>query len=117
MLVGQVFDVAMAIRARRRQLKLRQIEVAKAAKVGREWLVDLEHGKPSVELGLVMRTLETLGLELVVRATDAPPDWSVPLTAAAVLRTEALAEFRPPRRPGNARPAPPAPAAYRYEPE
>ena len=33
MLIGHTFDVAMAIRARRRQLRLRQIEVAKAAKV------------------------------------------------------------------------------------
>ena len=80
MLIQQPFDVAMAIRARRRQLKLRQIELAKEAKVGREWLVDLEHGKPTVELGLVLRTLETLGLEVAARrhrgaaALDRPAD-------------------------------------------
>ena len=117
MLINHTFDVALAIRARRRQLKLRQIEVAKAAKVGREWLVDLEHGKPSVELGLVMRTLETLGLELDVRAPDTPPAWSVPLTAAAVRRAEQLADYRPPGKPRKERPAPPAPEAYRCRPK
>lgn len=116
MLIQQPFDVAMAIRARRRQLKLRQLEVAKAARVGREWLVDLEHGKPTVELGLVMRTLETLGLEISLHATAAPPPWTVPLTDAARKRAEALAEYRPPR-PRVERPFPPAPKEYRYEPE
>ena len=91
MLIQQPFDVAMAIRARRRQLKLRQTELAKEAKVGREWLVDLEHGKPTVELGLVLRTLETLGLEVALAATAAPPPWTGPLTAAAAKRAEALA--------------------------
>ncbi len=116
MLIQQPFDVAMAIRARRRQLKLRQLELAKEAKVGREWLVDLEHGKPTVELGRVMRTLETLGLEISVRATEAPPPWTVPLTAAAAKRAEALAEYRPPK-PRKERPFPPAPKDYRYQPE
>ncbi len=116
MLIQYPFDVAMAVRARRRQLKLRQLEVAKEAKVGREWLVDLEHGKPTVELGLVMRLLETLGLEISLRATEAPPAWTVPLTAAAAKRAEALAEYRPPR-PRKERPWPKAPEEYRYRPE
>ena len=113
MLIGHTFDVAMAIRARRRQLKLRQIEVAKAAKVGREWLVDLEHGKPTVELGLVMQTLATLGLEINLRPTEAPPNWTVPLTAAASARAEASARYGSPGRTRKERPAPQAPEAYR----
>lgn len=116
MLVGHTFDLAMAIRARRRQLKLRQLEVAKQARVGREWLVALEHGKPTVELGLVLRTLEVLGLEIHLRDAVAPPDWTVPLTAAAAERATRLAEYRPPGRPAKKeRPAPPAPKAYRWE--
>ena len=113
MLIGHTFDVALAIRTRRRQLKLRQLEVAKAAKVGREWLVDLEHGKPTVELGLVMRTLETLGLEISLCPTDAPPAWTVPLTADAVARAEAAAQYRLPGRTRKERPSPPAPEGYR----
>ena len=117
MLISHTFDIALAVRVRRRQLKLRQLEVAKAARVGREWLVDLEHGKPTVELGLVMRTLETLGLEIHLRDT-APPAWTLPLTAAATARAARLAEYRPPGRPPKKeRPAPPAPKAYRWEGE
>ncbi len=115
MLIDQPFDVAMAIRARRRQLKLRQLELAKAAGVGREWLVDLEHGKPTVELGLVLRTLATLGLEINLRATNAPPAWSVPLTAAARQRAEQAARYHPPTKIRKERPAPPAPPAYRAD--
>lgn len=115
MLIAQPFDVAMAIRARRRQLKLRQVELAREARVGREWLVELEHGKPTVELGLVLRTLETLGLEVTVRAGATPPKWTLPLTADAERRAAALAEYRPPKGPRKERPSPPPPAAYRWE--
>ena len=115
MLIEHPFDVAMAIRARRRHLKLRQIEVARAANVGREWLVDLEHGKPTVELGLVMRTLSTLGLEVDLRATLKPPGWSVPLTAAATGRETADEAARRRDKPRRARPRPEAPEGYRLE--
>ena len=116
MLISHTFDLALAVRARRRQLKLRQLEVAVAARVGREWLVALEHGKPTVELGLVLRTLDTLGLEIHIRDGKAPPAWSVPLTAAATERAAHLGEYRPPGRPAKKeRPAPPAPKAYRWE--
>ena len=111
MLVDRPLDVALAVRARRGQLKLRQIEVAKAARVGREWLVDLERGKPTVELGLVMRTLETLGLRLSLRAGEAPPPWTVPLTAAAARRAEVAAEYRPPGKERKERQSPPPPEA------
>ena len=104
MLICHTFDVAMAIRARRRQLKLRQIEVAKAAKVGREWLVDLEHGKPTVELGLVMQTLTTLGLEINLGPTEGPrpgPCRSPPPPAPGPRRSPAT--VRPAKRGENAR--------------
>ncbi len=89
------FDVALAVRGRRRQLKLRQSEVARAAGVGREWLVDLEHGKPSVELGLVLRTLEVLGIEVDVLMLRRPPAWTVPLSAQAEVRRARRAATAP----------------------
>ena len=70
----------------------------------REWLVDLEHGKPTVELGLVMQTLTTLGLEINLRPTEAPPTWTVPLTAAAARGPRRPpATVRPAKRGENAR--------------
>ena len=102
MLVTHTFDLALAARGRRRQLKLRQIEVAQAAGVGREWLIDFEHGKPTLELGKVLRTLTTLGVEIQVHM-NRPPDWTVPLTAQATLRRQRLAALRPKSRPRKER--------------
>ena len=98
MRISHPFDLALAVRGRRKQLKLRQSEVARAAGVGREWLVDLEHGKPTVEVGKVLRTMEALGIELDVLMLARPPAWTVPLTAEAEARRLALAAHRPPRR-------------------
>ena len=89
--ISHPFDIALAVRGRRKQLRLRQSEVAQAANVGREWLCDLEHGKPTVEMGKVLRIFEALGLELDVTAPRRPPLWTMPLTMAANERRERLA--------------------------
>ena len=96
--IAHPFDIALAVRGRRKQLKLRQSEVAQAAGVGREWLVDLEHGKPTAEVGKVLRTFEALGIQLDVLMLRRPPAWTLPLTAEAEVRRERLRAHRPPRR-------------------
>ena len=93
--VTHSFDIALAVRGRRKQLKLRQSEVAQAAGVGREWLIDLEHGKPTAEVGKVLRTFEALGIECDVLMLARPPAWTLPLTAAALERRARLAVGRP----------------------
>ena len=50
-------DLGLAIRDRRRRLKLSQTELARKAGVGRQWVVAIEHGKSRAELGLVLLTL------------------------------------------------------------
>jgi len=62
-------DLASAVRGRRRDLGLSQSELAKKAGVSRKWISELEAGKSRVELGLVIRVLERLGLTLVVEGT------------------------------------------------
>lgn len=54
------------IRARRRELKLDQASLAVRVGVTRQWLIAVEKGKPTAELGLVLRTLAALGLSLDV---------------------------------------------------
>jgi HTH-type transcriptional regulator/antitoxin HipB len=97
MLVTHTFDLALAARGRRKQLKLRQAEVAQAAQVGREWLVDFEHGKPTLELAKVLRTLTTLGVQVHVEMARTP-DWTLPLTAQAIDRRARVAALRPKTR-------------------
>ena len=59
-------DLGLAIRDRRRKLRLSQTELARKAGVGRQWIVAIEHGKPRAELGLVLRTLAVLDLPLTI---------------------------------------------------
>jgi y4mF family transcriptional regulator len=53
-----------AIRSRRRQLRLRQDELADLAGVSERFVHSLENGKPSVQLDKVVAVLSALGLHL-----------------------------------------------------
>jgi transcriptional regulator with XRE-family HTH domain len=50
------------IRSRRKVLKMRQDQLALATGVGRRFLIDLEAGKPSCQLGRSLLVAEALGL-------------------------------------------------------
>jgi transcriptional regulator with XRE-family HTH domain len=50
------------IRSRRKALDLRQDQLALATGVGRRFLIDLEAGKPSCQLGRSLLVAEALGL-------------------------------------------------------
>ena len=52
---------------RRRALGLRQADLADLAGVSERFVRELEGGKPSVRLDLLVRALDVLGLELVLR--------------------------------------------------
>ena len=66
-------DLGLAIRDRRRKLKLSQTELARKAGVGRQWVVAMEYGKSRAELGLVLRTLSALDLPLTIDPGDLRP--------------------------------------------
>ena len=65
--IDSVGDLGRTVRDTRRQWQARQAETAGLAGVGVRFLSELENGKPSVRLGNVLRVLDMLGLELVVR--------------------------------------------------
>jgi transcriptional regulator with XRE-family HTH domain len=52
------------IRSRRKAMKMHQDQLALATGVGRRFLIDLEAGKPSCQLGLSLLVAQALGLEL-----------------------------------------------------
>lgn len=60
-------DLGAAIRQARKAMGLRQDELAAAAGVGLRFLVELERGKPSVQLGKVLQVMDALGLDLGVQ--------------------------------------------------
>lgn len=56
-------DIATTIKKERRALKLRQAELAAAAGVGVRFLIELEAGKPTAQLGKTLAVLNALGLD------------------------------------------------------
>jgi HTH-type transcriptional regulator/antitoxin HipB len=57
-------DLGAVIRDRRRKLGLDQKSLAAKVGVSRQWIVEVEKGKPRAEIGLVLRTVEALGIHL-----------------------------------------------------
>jgi transcriptional regulator with XRE-family HTH domain len=53
---------------------LRQDEFAAAAGVGLRFVVELERGKPTVQLGLVLAVLGAAGLDLQLVGSPSSPD-------------------------------------------
>lgn len=71
MLLRTPIDIGFAIRDHRRRLGLDQGELAKRVGASRKWLVEVEKGKPRAEIGLLLRTLDALGLRLSIAADGA----------------------------------------------
>ena len=59
-------DIGLTIRERRLELGLDQSELARRVGVSRQWLVAIEQGKAGAQLGLVLRTLRELELDVWV---------------------------------------------------
>jgi y4mF family transcriptional regulator len=65
-------DIATTVKAARRTLKLRQAELAAAAGVGVRFLIELEAGKPTVQLDKTLAVLNALGFDIaLVSRSDA----------------------------------------------
>lgn len=52
------------VRAQRKERRLTQLEVAELADVSDRFLRELEHGKPTAEIGKVIEVLAVLGYDL-----------------------------------------------------
>jgi y4mF family transcriptional regulator len=59
-------DLGQWVRRIRKDQGLRQDELAGAARVGVRFIVDLEAGKPTIQLGKALRVLEALGCGLAI---------------------------------------------------
>ena len=59
-------ELGALVRAVRREAGIDQVKAAGLAGVGTRFLGDVERGKPTLRLGLVLQVLERLGLELTI---------------------------------------------------
>jgi y4mF family transcriptional regulator len=58
--------LGQVVRRERKAQKLRQAELAAAAGVGIRFIVDLEAGKPTLQLQKVLHILATLGCDVTI---------------------------------------------------
>lgn len=63
-IVHSTADLGLAVRAARRAGKIRLDDLAAIAEVSKQFTSDVEHGKPTVQLGLVLKLLSELGVPL-----------------------------------------------------
>ena len=77
--VSNPLALGRIVRETRRALGLTQPKLALSAGVGVRFLVDIERGKPTAQIGKIMQVLAALGIELqlspptTLKATDARP--------------------------------------------
>jgi len=64
-------DLGRLIRDQRKRQGLRQTDLAAIIGASHVFVGDVEKGKPSVQLGRVLRLLDELGLELSLSVPDA----------------------------------------------
>jgi y4mF family transcriptional regulator len=88
-------DLACVIRAVRKSVHVRQDDLAGAVGVSRQFAVDVEKGKPTVQLGKVLQLLEELG---VVLSVDIPDEASL---VYEQLRRRTPAQPRPKKTTGR----------------
>ena len=84
MLARTPIDIGLAIRERRRALGLDQRTLAAKVGVNRQWVIDLEKGKPGAGFGLVLRALSVLGLRLRLDPEEASTPKAAGATAPAI---------------------------------
>ena len=70
MMTTTPITIGQAVRRARKAMGLRQPELAAAAGVGLRFLVELERGKPTAQLGLTLMVLQAVGLDLKVIGSD-----------------------------------------------
>jgi HTH-type transcriptional regulator/antitoxin HipB len=82
--IRTMHDLASVARGRRIELGLTQAELASRSGVSRDWVNSFERGKRTVDISLVFRLLDALGIEMeatdasaVGDASDGPPNLDV----------------------------------------
>ena len=67
MLIRSAKDLGYLVKDLRSQRRITQANLATQVGASRKWIIDLEAGKASADLSLVLRTLNVLGVELDAR--------------------------------------------------
>jgi len=63
-------DIGLAVREQRKNLGLDQRGLAAKLGVNRQWVIDLEKGRPGAALGTVLRALNVVGLFVSIEKSE-----------------------------------------------
>jgi HTH-type transcriptional regulator / antitoxin HipB len=66
-IVRSSVDLGKAVKDFRTRQNLNQLDLAGLANTGNRFLIELERGKPTVQLQKALEVLQLLGLEVIVR--------------------------------------------------
>jgi len=103
--IRTVADLGLALRATRRCSKVRLDDLAQITGVSKQFVSDVEYGKPTVQLGLVLKLLAEIGVTVSLGIPqEAQEEW-VRLLAKGGLPTQ---KGRKRREPEQATPIEPA---------
>ena len=69
--LSTVADAGAAIRALRKHARIRIDDFALTAQVSKQFMTDLENGKPTVQMGRVLALLQQLGVQVTLELPDA----------------------------------------------
>ncbi|MFL5382171.1 MAG: helix-turn-helix domain-containing protein [Longimicrobiaceae bacterium] len=93
-------ELAQLVREQRKRKGLSQQKLSELTGVSRQWIIALEQGKPTAELGLVLQALSAIGLRVDIRdRSDAGDNDIAAVSEATTLVLErARTGDAPPRR-------------------
>ncbi|MBF0432895.1 MAG: helix-turn-helix transcriptional regulator [Fibrobacteria bacterium] len=63
MAIKNTEQLGVAIQARRKQLKVTQKDLAMTCGTGLRFIIELEKGKPTCQIGKILQVLQALGLK------------------------------------------------------
>lgn len=69
--ITNMAEFGVALRAARRSSQVRLDDLAALAGVSKQFVSDAEHGKPTLQMGLVFKLLEQIGVHLQVDLPEA----------------------------------------------
>ena len=75
--VSSTRDIGLLVRARRTEKGWTQADLARNVGTTQRWISEIENGKATAEIGMVLQTLAMLGIRLEAGAPAAPVHRSV----------------------------------------
>lgn len=72
--IHDTIELGKALRSARKQLGLTQPQLALATGVGVRFIVELEAGKPTIQMALALRVIDALGGEIQLKGLPHSPN-------------------------------------------